>query len=85
MNRYFTYNGITVTPRYCTNKIEKCSLEHKKNKGKNNGIKIPGLQSRIRIESFFFEQRPMNNGKAKELNETKVEQKMNGKVEQRTK
>jgi hypothetical protein len=23
-----------VTPRYCTKKIEKCSLEHKKNKGK---------------------------------------------------
>ncbi len=23
-----------VTPRYCTKKIEKCSLEHKKNKEK---------------------------------------------------
>jgi hypothetical protein len=23
-----------VTPRYCTKKIEKCSLEHKKTKGK---------------------------------------------------
>ncbi len=23
-----------VTPRYCTNKLEKCSLEHKKYKGK---------------------------------------------------
>ncbi len=23
-----------VTPRYCTKKIEKCSLKHKKNKGK---------------------------------------------------
>jgi hypothetical protein len=34
-------------------------------------IKIPGIQSRIRIASFFFEQRTMNNGKAKELYETK--------------
>jgi hypothetical protein len=30
-----------------------------------NRIQIPGTQSRIRIESFFFEQQTMNNGKAK--------------------
>jgi hypothetical protein len=36
-----------------------------------NGIKIPGIQSRIRIESIFFEQRTMNDEKAKEFNENK--------------
>jgi hypothetical protein len=28
-----------------------------------NGIKIPGIQSRIRIESFSFEQQTMNKEK----------------------
>jgi hypothetical protein len=42
-----------------------------------NGIEIPGIQSRIRIESFSFEQQTMNNEKAKNRRKTKVEQKMN--------
>jgi hypothetical protein len=37
--------------------------------------KIPGIQSRIRIESVFFEQSTMNNGKAKEW-----KQKLNKKI-----
>jgi hypothetical protein len=49
------------------------------------GIEIPGIQSRIRIEYFSFEQRSMNDEKAKESNENKVKQKINGKVEQQTK
>jgi hypothetical protein len=32
---YVAGSILAVTPRYCTEKIEKCSLEHKKNKGKN--------------------------------------------------
>jgi hypothetical protein len=43
---------------------------------KYNGIEIPEILSRIRIESFFFEQRTLNNEKPKELN-GKVGQKMN--------
>jgi hypothetical protein len=40
-----------------------------------NGLKISGIQSRIRIESFFFEQRKMNDEKAKESNENKSQTK----------
>jgi hypothetical protein len=40
-------------------------------------IEIPGIQSKIRIESFFFEQRTMNNEKKKIEWKTKVEQKVN--------
>ncbi len=40
-------------------------------------IKIPGIQSRIRIESFFFEQQTMNNEKAKESNKKKSRTKTN--------
>jgi hypothetical protein len=40
-------------------------------------IEIPGIQSRIRIEYYSFEQQTMNNEKAKNLIKTKVEQKMN--------
>ncbi len=29
-----------ITPRYCTKKVEKCSMEHKKNIGKKIKIKI---------------------------------------------
>jgi hypothetical protein len=36
-----------VTPRYCTKKIEKCSLEHKKNKGKKTGSIIASLSYRF--------------------------------------
>ncbi len=50
-----------------------------------NGIEIPGIQSRIRIESVSFEQRTVNNEQQKNQMKTKVEQQMNGKVEQRTK
>ncbi len=42
-----------------------------------NWVEIPGIQSRIRIESFSFEQQTMNNEKAKNQRKTKVEQKMN--------
>jgi hypothetical protein len=42
-----------------------------------NGIKIPGIQSRIRIEYFSFEQQTMNNEKAKNRMKTKVKQKTN--------
>ncbi len=49
------------------------------------GIKIPGIKPRIRIEYFSFEQQTMNAEKAKESNENKVKQKINGKVEQQTK
>ncbi len=31
---YVAHLTPAVTPRYCTKKIEKCSLEHKKHKGK---------------------------------------------------
>jgi hypothetical protein len=48
-------------------------------------IEIPGIQSRIRIEYFSFEQQTMNNEKQTNQMKTKVEQKMNGKVVQRTK
>jgi hypothetical protein len=34
MHCYVVGSIPAVTPRYCTKKIEKCSLEHKKNKGK---------------------------------------------------
>ncbi len=37
-----------VTPRYCTMKIEKCSLEHKKNKGK----KKKTLQNAVWINNW---------------------------------
>jgi hypothetical protein len=40
-------------------------------------IEIPGIQSRIRIESFFFEQQIMNNEKAKESNKNKSQTKTN--------
>jgi hypothetical protein len=43
-----------------------------------NGIEMPGVQSRFRIASFFFEQRTMNNEKQKNQMETKVKQKSNG-------
>jgi hypothetical protein len=29
-----------ITPRYCTKKIEKCSLEHTKKKGKKNSVML---------------------------------------------
>jgi hypothetical protein len=35
-----------VTPRYCTKKIEKCSLEHKKNKGKKL-LAIQGVERNL--------------------------------------
>jgi hypothetical protein len=54
-------------------------------KGYLNGIRIPGIQSRIRIQYFSFEQQTINDEKTKESNETKVEQRMNEKVKQRTK
>jgi hypothetical protein len=37
----------------------------------HNGIKIPRIQFRIRIEYFSFEHRTMNSEKAKEWNENK--------------
>ncbi len=38
----------------------------------NNGIKIPEIQSGIKIDSFLFEQRKIKNEKAaKESNENK--------------
>ncbi len=33
----------TVTPRYCTKKIEKCSVEHKKKQRKKKYFKISEL------------------------------------------
>jgi hypothetical protein len=42
-----------------------------------NWIEIPGIQSRIRIESFSFEQQAMNNEKARNRRKIKVEQKVN--------
>ncbi len=45
-----------------------------------NGIETPGIQSRIRIEYFSFEQQTMNNEKAKNQMETKMEQKTNKKL-----
>jgi hypothetical protein len=39
---YFVGGSIpAVTPRYCTKKIEKCSLEHQKNKGKKQSVTPP--------------------------------------------
>ncbi len=42
-----------VTPRYCTKKIEKCSLEHKKTKGKKYGLHFL-FTTRIRIKDRTF-------------------------------